>query len=109
MSLYQKINAAQNNKNIRGQLDLLQQKLGINPESTGTKVSKSEWTPTLMSMMQNDALSFNNQRCLYENDEIMVEHSFMTFPDGTSEAVLVVNFLQDGKIIRTETGATPIR
>jgi hypothetical protein len=38
----------------------------------------------------------------------MVEHSFMTFPDGTSEAVMVVNLLKDGKIIRTETGATPI-
>jgi hypothetical protein len=39
----------------------------------------------------------------------MVEHSFMKFPDGSSEAVLVVNHLKDGKIIRTETGATPIK
>ena len=49
------------------------------------------------------------QRCLYENDEIMVEHSFMKFPDGTSEAVLVVNYIKDGKIIRVETGATPVK
>ena len=90
MSLYQKINAAQNNKNIEAYLDCLHEDFVFIRHQSGTKVSKSEWTPTLMSMMQNDALSFNNQRCLYENDEIMVEHSFMTFPDGTSEAVLVV-------------------
>jgi hypothetical protein len=54
-------------------------------------------------------LEFSKQRCLYENDEIMVEHSFMKFPDGTSEAVLVVNYIKDGKIIRVETGATPVK
>jgi hypothetical protein len=32
----------------------------------------------------------------------------MNFPDGTSEAVMVVNQLKDGKVIRVETGATPI-
>ena len=33
----------------------------------------------------------------------------MNFPDGTSEAVMIVNNLEDGKIIRAETGATPIK
>ena len=32
----------------------------------------------------------------------------MDFPDGTTEAVMAVHVLQDGKIIRTETGATLI-
>ena len=79
------------------------------PDQLGTEVSKSDWMPTLTAMMESDTLSFSNQRCLYENEEIMVEHSFMAFPDGTSEAVMVVNLLKDGKIIRTETGATPIK
>jgi len=32
----------------------------------------------------------------------------MTFGDGTKEAVMVVELKKDGKIIRTETGATPL-
>jgi hypothetical protein len=32
----------------------------------------------------------------------------MKFPDGSSEAVMVVNQLKDGKVVRAETGATPI-
>jgi len=76
---------------------------------SGTEISKTDWIPILTAMMESDALEFSKQRCLYENEDIMVEHSFMKFPDGSSEAVLVVNHLQDGKIIRAETGATPIK
>jgi hypothetical protein len=60
-------------------------------------------------MMESSALEISKQRCLYENDDIMIEHQFMKFADGTSEAVLVVNYIKDGKIIRVETGATPIK
>ena len=75
---------------------------------SGTEVTKAEWMPTVTAMMESSSLEFSKQRCLYENSEIMVEHSFMKFPDGTAEAVLVVNHIKDGKIIRVETGATPI-
>ncbi|MEN8748304.1 hypothetical protein [Marivita sp.] len=108
MSLYKKIKVAQDNKDIEGYLDCLHEDFVFVRHQSGTEVSKSDWMPTLTAMMESDALSFNNQRCIYENKEIMVEHSLMTFPDGTSEAVMVVNLLKDGKIIRTETGATPI-
>ncbi len=75
---------------------------------SGAEMSKEEWTPMLTAMMHSDKLEINNQRCIYENDEILVTHSMMNFPDGTSEAVMVVNQLKDGKVIRVETGATPI-
>ena len=45
-------------------------------------------------------------RVLFENDEIGVEHSFVTFNDGNTEAVMAVFKYQDGKMISLETGAT---
>jgi len=50
----------------------------------------------------------HQQRCLYENTEVVVEHSTMSFPDGTSEAILSFHKLQDGLFVRSETGATPV-
>ena len=47
-------------------------------------------------------------RVLFENDEIGVEHSFVTFNDGNTEAVMAVFKYQDGKMISLETGATKI-
>jgi hypothetical protein len=47
-------------------------------------------------------------RVLFENDEIGVEHSFVTFNDGNTEAVMAVYKYQDGKVVSLETGATKI-
>jgi len=45
-------------------------------------------------------------RIVYENDEIGVEHSFVTFSDGNIQAVMAVFKFKDGQIISLETGAT---
>ena len=47
-------------------------------------------------------------RVLFENDKVGVEHSFVTFHDGNTEAVMAVFKYKDGKIISLETGATKI-
>ena len=38
----------------------------------------------------------------------LVEHSFVTFNDGNTEAVMAVYKYQDGKVVSLETGATKI-
>ena len=43
---------------------------------------------------------------IYENDEIGIEHSFVTFNDGNTQAVMAVFKFKDGKILSLETGAT---
>jgi hypothetical protein len=47
-------------------------------------------------------------RVLFENDEIGVEHTFVTFNDGNTETVMAVFKYQGGKIISLEAGATKI-
>ena len=48
--------------------------------------------------MNNDDFVTHESRCLYENDEVMVSHAVMSFPDGTRESVLAYNQIKDGKI-----------
>ena len=59
-------------------------------------------------MMANDKFIQESSRCVYENDDILVEHSFMSYPDDTREAVMLVAMKKDGKIIHMETGATTL-
>ena len=47
-------------------------------------------------------------RVLFENDEIGVEHSFVTFNDSNTEAVMAVYKYKNGKVVSLETGATKI-
>lgn len=109
MSVYQQMKAAMDNKNTEAYLDILHDDFVFVRHQAGVEVSKDDWTPVLRTMMESDSLEISDDRCLYENDEILVTHQVMKFPDGTSEAVLIVNTLKDGKIIRVETGATPIK
>ena len=54
----------------------------------------------------SDDINREKVRILYENDEIGVEHSFVTFSDGNKQAVMAVFKIKDGKIFSLETGAT---
>ena len=71
--------------------------------STGEQIGRDVLATWFMS---EDAPKSDKNRIIYENDEIGVAHSFVTFTDGSKQAVLVVYNIKDWKIIRSETGAT---
>ena len=58
--------------------------------------------------MRAEKLKFKENRCIYENEDILVMHIIGHLPDGTKEAIMAVRTLSNGKIVKTESGATPI-
>ena len=108
MSIYEKLQDAIRNRDAQMYSDLLDDDFEFVRHQSGTSMNKSEMTAMLQEMMQNDLLKIGDFRMIYENDDILVEHSVMDFPGGTREAIIGVNMLRDGKITRMETGATPI-
>jgi hypothetical protein len=45
-------------------------------------------------------------RCIYENDEIIVEHSVIRYQDESRESLISVKMLKNGQVLRQETGAS---
>ena len=76
--------------------------------STGKVIHLDEWKETFGNLIASDKFKRDKNRCVYENDDIMVSLSFVTFPNGTTDAVMYVGMLKDGKLFRVETGSTPI-
>jgi len=75
------------------------------PHVGGVTMRKAD----MLSFAGSDAVRQVNHRILFENDEVAVEHAIVHFANGsTSEAVLSFHRLKDGKILSTETGATPL-
>ena len=66
-----------------------------------TKVDVIKWA------MSGD-IKQDKTRVVYENDEVGIHHSFVTFDDGNVEAVMAVYKYDNGKIVSLETGATPM-
>ena len=106
MTIYQRLLGAERYRDVESYIALFHREAEIVFHKSGNTFSKTEWASMVADMLANPKFVFESSRCVYENDEIMVSHDFMSYPDDTREAVMVVAMLKDGQIIRIETGAT---
>lgn len=106
MAIYDDYMKAMNDSNLEAYLALLHDDFTVTFHKSGNKFAKDQWADMVAGMMANDKFVQERSRCVYENDDILVEHSFMSYPDNTREAVMMIAMKQDGKIIHVETGAT---
>ena len=104
MSMLEKINKALEQKDEASLQDILHDDYKFTMHSSGNVLSKADVIKWAMS----GDINREKVRIIYENDEIGVEHSFVTFEDGNTQAVMGVYKYQDRKIISFETGATNI-
>lgn len=109
MSLFSKMAKAMENRDASTWNEIYHDDFQFVRHQSGTTMNSEEMKAMVEGMMANDAVVQHNLRCVYENDDILVEHSVMDFPDGTQEAIMAVHMLKDGKIIHTETGATRLK
>ena len=103
MSLIQKLYDAQEKKDLETINEVLSEDYVWVQHSTGKHITREELNKFFMS---DEAPETERQRIIYENDEIGVAHFFVSFKDGSRQAVLAVYIIKNGKIIRSETGAT---
>ena len=102
MSLLEKYNQVFMNKDEAGMNKVLHDDYTFTMHASGNVLNKQD----VMKWAMSDDINREKVRILYENDEIGVEHSFVTFSDGNKQAVMAVFKIKDGKIFSLETGAT---
>ena len=106
--LYPQIEKAMEQRDAEAWTDLLHDDFEFVRHQSGSSMNKAQVIEMMRGFMASDAVQEHSRRCVYENDDVLVIHSFMDFADNSSEAVLVVYTKKDGKLVRSETGATPI-
>ena len=108
MSLYDTMAKATEERDATMYTDLFHPEYEFVRHQSGTSMNRDQMAEMMKIMMANEKVVIRDSRCIYENDDIMVAHSIATFPNGTTDAVMYVGILKDGKLFRTETGSTPI-
>ena len=108
MSIYEKWSSGIDNRDAEALIACLHDDYTFVRHQSGTTMNKAQMSDMLRGFMASDSVVVNSPRCLYENDDILVEHTVMDFADGSREAIIGFNRLKDGLIIHTETGATPV-
>ena len=109
MSFFEKFEAAMENRDLDAMMALMHPDWTMVMHSTGKVVQLNEWKEMFCNVIAGDNFKREKVRCIYENDDIMISHSFITFPNGTTDAVMYVGILKDGKLFRSETGSTPLK
>ena len=104
MSILEKYSAALKNKDEAAMNELMHDDFKFTMHKSGNSLSKAD---VIKWAMSGDIIQ-DKARVVYENDEIGIHHSIVTFNDGNVEAVMAVYRYKDGKITSLETGATPM-
>ena len=106
MSVYEAQEAAREANDMEAYAATLHDDYQFIMHLDNSSMNKEKTMEMFTFMMSSDDFVTHESRCLYENDEAMVTHGVMSFPDGTREAVLAFHQIKDGQVIRMETGAT---
>ncbi len=104
MSILKRYTDAIANKDEATMNELLHDDFKFTMHKSGNTLVKADVIKWAMSGDINQ----DKVRVIYENNEVGIHHSLVTFNDGNVEAVMAVYKYKDGKIINLETGATPI-
>ena len=104
MSILKRYTDAIDKKDEATMNELLHDDFKFTMHKSGNSLGKADVIKWAMSGDINQ----DKERVVYENDEVVVHHSIVTFNDGNVEAVMAVYKYKDGKIISLETGATPM-
>ena len=104
MSIIEKYSSAIKNKDESTMNDLLHDDFKFTMHKSGNTLGKGDVIKWAMSGDINQ----DKARVVYENNEVGIHHSIVTFNDGNVEAVMAVYKYKDGKIMSLETGATPM-
>jgi hypothetical protein len=102
MSILEKYIKVFEEKDEAGMKDILHDDFKFTMHASGNVLSKSD----VISWALSDDITEDKSRIVYENDEIGINHAFVSFKDGNTQAVMAVYKYKDGKIISLETGAT---
>ena len=104
MSILEKYSNAISNKDEAAMNELLHDDFKFTMHKSGNALGKADVIKWAMS----GDIKQDKTRVVYENDEVGIHHSLVTFNDGNIEAVMAVYRYKNGKIISLETGATPM-
>ena len=106
MSLHKVLKKALEKNDVETFLSVFHEDYEFVRHQSGTTMNKAQFSEMVSGMQTNTGYEELMRRCIYENNDILVVHSVMRFKDGSRESVIAVNMLENGKVIRTESGAS---
>ena len=93
---------------VEGYVALLHPEFQYVRHKSGDSLGREEMAALLGKVWSGGNRRIESMRCLYENDDIMVMHTVLSFRSGSREGAMIVHMLQDGLVRRVESGVSDL-
>ena len=90
MDLFEKMEAALQAGDIDAVASFYHADFEMKMHSNGAVMTKEQWKAGAASIFSDSKFKRESARCIYENEDILVSHAIMTFPNGSKDAVMWV-------------------
>ena len=108
MTIYPEMEAAMRADDARRYAALLHEDFAYVRHKSKDTLNRDEMEALLSKVWAGGNRTIEEMRCLYENDDILVIHTVLSFANGSREGAMIVNSKRDGKVVRTETGVSDL-
>lgn len=108
MNIYPEMEAAMRSDDAPRYAALLHEDFEYVRHKSGDTLNRDEMTALLEKVWAGGNRSVEDIRCLYENEEVLVIHTTLSFRNGSREGAMIFNAKKDGRVIRTETGVSDL-
>ena len=71
-------------------------------------LNRDQMADLLRKVRGNGNRNIEDMRCIYENEDILVIHTRLSYMSGSREGAMIVNLKKNGKVIRTESGVSDL-
>ena len=108
MTIYPEMEAAMRTDDARRYAALLHEDFTYVRHKSKDTLNRDEMEALLSKVWAGGNRTIEAMRCVYENDDILVIHTVLSFANGSREGAMIVNIKKDGKVIRTESGVSDL-
>jgi hypothetical protein len=108
MDIYPEMAAAMRADDVDRYVALLHADFRYVRHKSNDEMNRDEMAALLRKVWGGGNRTIEDMRCVYENDDILVIHTRLSFRSGSREAAMIVNLKRDGKVVRTESGVSDL-
>jgi hypothetical protein len=108
MRLYDEMEAAMRADDVARYTALLHDEFEYVRHKSNDTLNRDQMAALLTKVWGGGNRVIENMRCLYENDDILVVHTRLSFASGSKEGAMIVHLKKDGKVVRIESGVSDL-
>lgn len=108
MNIYPEMAAAMQADDVERYVALLDDEVRYVRHKSNDALTRGQIADLLRKVWANGNRTIEDMRCLYENDDILVIHTRLSFRSGSREGAMIVHLKSGGKVTRIESGVSDL-